>query len=97
MSDTLTLSDATSLAMVLAAPEGNRKVARTTDGGETVIYGTARHLVRSEEHYAFVGNDMDVRDAYLRVTSKTGLEFAWPIRALMAEIRTGSFALYDWS
>lgn len=99
MTDTLTLSDATRLARVLEAPTGNRKVARTTDGGETVVYGVARHIVRSETDHGFlVGDpDFDVRDACLRVTSKTGFDFFWPIRDLMADLDTGAFALYDWS
>lgn len=99
MTDTLTITDATSLGMVMEAAQGGRKVARTTDGGETVIYGIARHIVRSETNHGFLAGDpdFDVRDACLRVTSKSGFDHFWPIRDLMGDVRTGSFAVYDWS
>jgi hypothetical protein len=93
--DTLSPQDVLNLSKIIDAAYGSKKVARADDNG-AVIYGIARHLVSNPETYV-LSSSADVRDCWLRVTTRSGSEVVWPIRELAREISTGEFAQYDWS
>ena len=79
-------------AITDAASRG-AKVRWLGDDDYTIHEGTARHIVQSPENFGFIGADQDVRDAYLRITSVTGMEYAVPIRRLMHLVDIGGFAV----
>jgi hypothetical protein len=89
----LTLTDALAVAELISYAQRNAKVARLTEGGR-VVYGTARSI--GDQRGNFLLNTEDVRDGYLRVTSRIGVEYFWPVRELMAEYLTSEFVEYDW-
>lgn len=80
--------------VVNAACEG-AKVAWANEDGD-LHYGTARHIVKSPDDYGFTGPDMDVRDGYLRITTRTGMEVAYNVKELAQMHAEGRFAKYDW-
>lgn len=84
----LTKSDAVNLAAILAAAQGNRRVARLVDG--RVVEGEARSI--GDENGNFLSEEDDVRDGYLRVTGGViGMDYFWPIKELMDETYMGTF------
>lgn len=89
----LTVADTVSLGVIVDAAQHNSKVARANSDGE-VTYGTARSV--GNETFAFLKKGEDVRDAFLRVTTRGGFEAAWKVSELMDEVHTGEFAKYDW-
>ena len=97
MSDApLTLAYTLALAEIVRAAQTTAKVARANHNG-SVAYGTARSIGQDADHgFLFLGKDEDIRDAYLRVTTREGFEVAWPVVALMSEAEFGLFCLYDW-
>jgi len=97
MDRTLSLTQAGQLALLLDMVDKRAKVARATEDGN-VLYGVARHFVRDPERAVFLGPDDDVRDAFLRVTMRSGYESFWRVSDLMPETAAGSarFMAYDW-
>ena len=73
----------------------NAKVAWVNSQGEP-CYGIARHIVAGPDNFGFLQGDVDVRDGYLRITSRTGFDHAISVRALMAMSGRGEFTHYDW-
>jgi len=90
----LTMIDLVLLEAVISTCEGNAKVARLVN--DNVVYGIARHVVRDPDSAAFLTSKDDVRDAYLRVTSREGFEYFWPIGELVEDQARGQFCRYDW-
>jgi hypothetical protein len=84
----LTISDAVRLGIVCEAAERKYPVARVLESG-LVVFGTARSIGDRDGNFAT--RTMDVRDCFLRVTTKSGLETYWPIAELMNEVNTGEF------
>lgn len=83
----------TVLNRVLEAAMGNHKVARVHNGA--TVYGTARRI---GDESGSTMSDLDIRDQYLWVTTKTGFEVFWPVGELANELFDGNFADdYDWS
>jgi hypothetical protein len=95
----LTAADATALAAIIEMVIRTDKVARVAPKGHyaegDIIYGTARSL--GDENGYFLTNKDDIRDAYLRVTTRGGMEAFWPVKDLVAEFNVDTFATYDWS
>jgi hypothetical protein len=57
--------------------------------------GTARSI--GNDRGGFAGADDDIRDQYLRVTLRIGLETFLPMRELIAKVPSGEFVEYDWT
>lgn len=94
MAGILTMTQLVQLETIAGAAQRTAKVARATDDGE-VLYGIARSI--GDERGMFLGHDTDIRDGYLRVTSRAGFEHFWPVAELMREVSDGLFAEYDWT
>ena len=95
MTEILNIGDVLALAEVIEAASQTAKVAYIGIGGE-VVYGTARHIVGNPDTVGFIRSDQDIREAYLRVTLKTGFE-AFPTVAYLADAhKRGEFSRYDW-
>lgn len=89
----LTVGDADALHNVLDTTRVV-KVAYAREDCE-ILYGTARCLVGDAD---LGPRDIhaDVRDAYLRITTRSGMEVAFPVTELMEANRQGRFLAYDW-
>lgn len=94
----LTANEALSLAAVINTAIYGSKVARVAPKGHyaegDILQGTARSI--GDANFNRLSSDTDVRDGFLRVTTRGGMEVAWPIRDLMDENARGEFAAYDW-
>lgn len=90
----LTAADAFALHTVLDSTRTVKIAYARTDHDE-VLYGTARCLVGGPD---LGPRDVhgDVRDAWLRITTRTGLETAFPVRELMVAARENRFCHYNW-
>ena len=57
--------------------------------------GTVRHFVRGVDpsQWTFLSSDIDVRDAYLRITLSNGLDAVYPVRDLMKSVEDGEFVI----
>jgi hypothetical protein len=95
VSEILTVRDVVALQAIVEAAQRTAKVARATDDGE-ITYGTARGIVGDAERLGSLRTGQDLRDAYLRVTTRGGWETVWSVRVLMREYHVGCFAAYDW-
>ncbi|QDF18677.1 hypothetical protein SEA_PUPPER_191 [Gordonia phage Pupper] len=93
MSDTLTIRDAVALGKIVEWSSTTAKVVRTDAEGNH-LFGHARSI--GSENGAFIRDDEDIRDAFLRVTSRTGFEHFIPVRELIAEVTNRVFTAYDW-
>ena len=81
------------LYVITDAASRSAKVRWLGDDSYTIHEGTARHIVQSPDNFGFLRGDQDVRDAYLRITSVTGMEYAVSIRRLMELVEMGGFAV----
>jgi hypothetical protein len=91
--DPVTIPQIWQLHTITDAASRSAKVRWLGDDGHTIHQGTARHVVQSPENFGFIRPDQDVRDAYLRITSVTGMEYAVSIRRLMYLVEMGGFAV----
>lgn len=89
----ISISQIFHLYAIVDAASRNAKVRWLGDDGYTIHEGTARHIVQSPDNFGFIGSDQDVRDAYLRITSTTGMEHAVSVRRLMNLVEMGGFAV----
>lgn len=85
----LTISDSVTLGEICRAVQGSLRVARLLDGN--VLIGTARSIGDANGNFALP--DEDVRDCFLRVTLRTGLEAFWNVEELMPLISSGEFVI----
>lgn len=93
MTDILTVPQITQLGVITDAASRSAKVRWLGDDSHTIHEGTARHIVQSPDNFTFLRSDQDVRDAFLRITSVTGMEHAVPVRRLMYLVEMGGFAV----
>lgn len=83
--DTLTQAQANHLAALLDCVQQGQPITIVLNGDfERPVVGVARHFVKSPDDYAFIGQDTDVRDAYVRVSAT--FDHAYPVRELLAGI-----------
>lgn len=87
----LQLEQATALADIIRAAQGNLPVTRLDSDDTTILTGTARSV--GAEDFTFACRGADVRDLFLRVTLTSGTEVAWPIHELMDDLRNSRLAL----
>jgi hypothetical protein len=80
---TLTVSDVFALAKIVTASQHESRVGMARDGGEDPWTGTARHLVTSQTNWGFPSPASDIRDAYVRIAWRNGLDTAYPITQLV--------------
>jgi hypothetical protein len=89
----ITIPQIIQLHTIVDAASRSAKVRWLGDDSYTIHEGTARHIVQGPDNFGFIGADQDVRNAYLRITSVTGMEYAVPIRRLMHLVEMGGFAV----
>ena len=91
---TLTISTALAIAEVLRAAQTEGKVylVRTGEGGP--LYGHARSV--GDDRGNFLRADRDVREAYLRVTTRGGWDVFVPMAEVIEAAEEGRFGRYDW-
>lgn len=85
----LTTIDASSLADIVRAAQGNKSVARLID--DVLFTGEARSI-GTETGTLATRND-DVRDLFLRVTLPGAVDAFWRVSDLMAECSSGTFVI----
>jgi hypothetical protein len=94
----LTTNDVMALGEIVEAAVRGAKVARVMPEGHyaagDIIHGIARSI--GDSNGFFLTNADDIRDGFLRVTTRGGTEVFWPVRDLMEENKQGAFARYDW-
>lgn len=83
----LTATDCMAIAQIANAASRGDRVRRLIDN--TIVEGTMRHIVKSPDDYGFAGSDMDVRDAYVRVTTTNGFDVAWAVADLICPVLDG--------
>lgn len=84
----LTATTALALAKIIGWARDTAKIAWVTDDNRT-IFGHARYLT-------YDSNAQDVRDAQLRITTRSGMELFVPVAQLLHDYFAGSFVQYDW-
>lgn len=88
----LTQGEAIILGELLTAVRAGKKVTYSLDGGHTILTGVLRHVVVSPDNFAFLLNDGDVRDGYIRITGIKGpSESALPVSQIVDLIRDQLF------
>lgn len=92
MTDILTARDVMTLAEIISMTQRNAKIARDMSD-DILVYGHARSI-GDENFCADFRND--IRDQYLRVTTRGGMEYAWPVADLVKARQDGAFAEMDW-
>jgi hypothetical protein len=98
-SRTLGINEASRLSDLISAAERHAKVGRLIRQGDAdpldsePVYGTIRAFVRDPETAYFLTDKDDVRDAYLWVTTRGGMEAFWPVSELLDDVRVGYLAL----
>lgn len=96
---TLSIADACSIADIVRMAQNTAKIAylRTGPGheGEEPLYGHARSI--TDARGGFLPLDIDVRDGFLRVTTRSGFEVSLPLAALIEAHKHHYFVATDWS
>lgn len=83
MSDVLNLNALNHLAELYRWVKENRKVTWAIDGDAAHLNtGVLRHFVREPERMGFLGNEDDVRNAYVRISA--GMEWVLPVSDVLA-------------
>jgi hypothetical protein len=85
----LSIPDVIALSTIVDVASQSAKVRWLDERGD-IRSGVARHIVRSADDFSFIPSDMDVRDAFLRITD-WGLEVTIAVRDLMEMIARGEF------
>lgn len=85
---TFTIHDATALADIIRAAQGNKHVRRLID--DRIVEGTARSVGDANFNFALDGED--VRDLFLRVTTVDGWDVGWPLTQLIDDLAKGFLA-----
>lgn len=86
----LSIRDVESLHRLIDACGRTAKVARLRPD-DSIVYGHARYICNDSGY--FLTKDQDVRNAYMRVTTRSGFEEFWPIAELMGEVHAGTFGV----
>lgn len=79
MTDVLTTTQVRELSRLLAAVEDEAPI-KWMDADECLRYGTIRHLAAGESDLHNPSSGTDVRDAWVRVTTRTGGELTLPVQ-----------------
>lgn len=87
----LTQYDAYALGRLLRAIGAADKVTFSRDGGDTILDGELRHIVLSEDCYAFLPHDRDVREGFVRITLRSGLDIALAVPEILSLMSEGLF------
>lgn len=90
----LTLRALLNLSFVAEVAMHSSKVALVREEGR-ILYGTARSI--GTEQGGFAGHSDDVREQYLRITTREGLEVFLPVLELANAHDRAEFVTYDWS
>jgi len=90
INEPLTIPVLVALGTIMQAAQGNLKIT-WLGKNENIEVGTARSI--GDQHGMFLRGDLDVRDAYLRITSVTGFEHFIPIMDVVGMVQRGEFAL----
>ncbi len=78
MSDVLNLNTLNTLGTLAGWIKEGRKVTWAIDGNtDRLMSGVLRHFVREPERMGFLGNEDDVRNAYVRISA--GIEWVLPV------------------
>jgi len=86
----LTVSDLVALSTIVETVQHGSRVRWLSDDND-VLEGTARSI--GDDRGMFLGNDEDVRDAFLRITSTSGFDYFVPMTKLAELVREGGFAI----
>ena len=92
----LNYSTASVIGDIIEIAQTGAKVSWVTDDGD-IIDGIARHLVKDPDNAVFLGSKDDVRDSYLRVTTKNGWEAFLPVAELITKVLDNTFLQHNWS
>jgi|tagenome__1003787_1003787.scaffolds.fasta_scaffold20985677_10 hypothetical protein len=90
----LTMADLTALETISRAAITCARIAWVDRVTGRINYGTARSI--GDENGNFLRRDKDVRDGFLRITTRGGWEHFVRVRDLMPLVHSGHFAEYDW-
>lgn len=95
MPENLTIAEVFQLHTILDAAASTAPVRWLDDDDITILEGTARHIVAGSEpsRWHFIDRSTDVRDAFLRITTRGGWDRAVPVRRLMRLVAEGGFAV----
>ena len=86
----LTRTDALMIASIVRGAQDESLIRRVDDRApDGVVVGTARHLVTSSDTYALLTDAVDIRDALLRVTLRSGMDVCWPVSELIPQLLNG--------
>ena len=88
---------ASAIGDIIEIAQTAAKVTWVYDDESLPRHGVARHLVTSPETAGFLGAEDDVRDAYLRVTGKSGWEEFFSVQFLIEKILDNTFLQHNWS
>ncbi len=86
----ITAADVLPLADVLNHMMRHGRVRRLMPDTGDIVTGTLRHLCGPD---LTTRTAKDVRDEFVRVTSDTGWEYAWPLAELARQSTVGELAL----
>lgn len=93
MTDILGVSEAVTLASVITAVQANNKVRFLPDAdhSDEILVGTLRHIC--DRDFSMIGADTDVRDAFVRITLLTGMEYLMQVREATRLVQGGAMDL----
>lgn len=96
MSEVLDLATAIDLGHMIDWAIANQVVTWIDERGEAQA-GTVRHFVRSADDYGFLGRYDDVREGHLRITTKTGFEWAPSVKDVLDRMNKNEFVKGDFT
>ena len=94
MAEPFTLSDAVTVGIIADMAQKNKVVSWLPKRGP-VVAGTARCV--GTEYGCAAAEGTDVREQFLRITTKMGLEHFMSIPDAMARVREGTLSVGDFS
>jgi hypothetical protein len=95
MTANLTIADVTALNEIINAATTTAKVAWVNTDGD-IRFGTARAITAAWGNSSYITSSHDIRDGYLRITSREGWENWLIVSDLMESYHDGHFRIYDW-
>lgn len=91
---TLTHGYALQLGKLLNWINDGKKVRYSLDGGDTIHTGILRHVVAGREQWGFPGNNVEIRDQWVRITGVTGpFDCAYPVDQIVTLMQNDLFVL----
>lgn len=92
MGDDRVLTEVDAISLFIIINMRGKRVARALPNGHT-LYGIARGI---GDVNGGVVRGLDIRDAFLRVTDRSGFEHFWQVSGLVRLVQNGEFVEYDW-